>query len=49
MRAHQYNQPWWHEVAEVRIEPHPNRASAVAAERAAIRTEKPRYNIAESA
>lgn len=36
---------WWAEVATITIENHPDRASAALAEIAAIKAEKPRYNI----
>jgi hypothetical protein len=39
---------WWAEVADLSIEWHPSRKEAFAAERAAIKAERPRYNIAET-
>ena len=39
--------PWKHEVAWVRIENHPNKATALAAERLAIWAEKPAWNVAQ--
>lgn len=36
---------WWPLVADVHLEEHPGRVSALAAERAAIHHEKPIYNI----
>lgn len=38
--------PWWRERARTTIEVHPTRRAALDAERAAIVTENPRYNIA---
>lgn len=43
--AHAHGQPWWAEVASATIETHPDLPSVVAAERAAIETERPRYNV----
>ncbi|MGH9004547.1 MAG: GIY-YIG nuclease family protein [Acidimicrobiia bacterium] len=43
--AHMRHKPWWSEVATIRLEEHPDRASVLAAERAAIRSEGPRYNV----
>lgn len=42
---HAAGKPWWHEVATIAMEPYPDRAAVLAAERAAIRTESPRYNV----
>lgn len=39
---------WWAEVADLTITWYPSKAEAFAAERAAIRTEHPQYNIAET-
>lgn len=36
---------WWPQVARVAIEKHPDRASAFVAEKAAIKAERPRYNV----
>jgi hypothetical protein len=41
---HRYTQPWWGEVAEVRIEKHPY-STLRAVEFAAIRDELPLYNV----
>lgn len=43
-RAHQRRE-WWHEVASITVEKHPDRAAVLAAERAAITSESPRYNV----
>lgn len=42
---HARNKPWWDEVHSQTAEWHPERALAVEAEKNAIRTEKPKYNI----
>ena len=44
-KEHAGDKPWWHEVASTTIERFPGRASVEAAERAAIITERPRYNV----
>jgi hypothetical protein len=46
MSAHAGKSPWWGEVADVRIERHPDIVIARAIERAAIRAEAPTYNRA---
>lgn len=46
MGQHRVEKPWWSEVANVTIQTYPDRESVAAAERAAIRTETPRYNVA---
>lgn len=46
IKGHRHAQPWWDEVRDIRVEPHPNSAAAHKAEAAAIRTENPRHNIA---
>lgn len=43
---HRQDKPWWCEVATVTIEAHSSPAVAEAAERVAIRSELPRYNVA---
>ena len=43
-RAHQRRE-WWHEVASITVETHPDRPAVLAAERAAIATEHPRCNV----
>lgn len=45
---HSRAQPWWHLVAGREAEWHPDRASAEAAEVAAIQSESPRFNIDHS-
>ena len=37
--------PWWPDVQRQTVEWYPDRESALAAEEAAIRTEKPRHNV----
>jgi predicted GIY-YIG superfamily endonuclease len=47
VKQHRQQQPWWHEVDAVFKQLFLNRASAKAAESAAIRTENPLHNKAE--
>lgn len=42
---HAKDKPWWSEVDHIGLEHHPDRRSALAAERLAIVDEKPRYNV----
>jgi predicted GIY-YIG superfamily endonuclease len=42
---HRGDKPWWFEVQRIEIESLPDRASALKAERLAIQSEKPRYNV----
>lgn len=42
--THSNNQPWWKEVADRKVEWHPSRETAAAAEVAAIKAERPLYN-----
>ncbi len=44
-KAHGKNKPWWHEVCTITIELYPDRASVEAAERWAIKRERPFYNV----
>jgi hypothetical protein len=44
-RAHRDAKPWWHQVANITIEPYSDRAAVLKAERAAIITEQPRHNV----
>ena len=44
-KQHRDDKAWWHEVARVELENHPSREAVLAAEKAAIITEQPRYNI----
>jgi hypothetical protein len=44
-RSHAHDKPWWHEIATITIEPHPDRAAVLDAEECAIRSERPRHNI----
>jgi hypothetical protein len=43
---HRAEKPWWPDVANMTVEHLPSRAAAMAAELAAIRTEKPIHNVA---
>lgn len=42
---HGDDKPWYLEVARVEVEHHPDRHAALRAEKDAIKTERPRYNI----
>lgn len=42
---HGDDKPWYLEVADVKVEHHPNRDAALAAEKTAIKTERPKYNV----
>ncbi len=44
LSQHDQAQPWWRLVASVKVEHHDNREAALDAERAAIHTERPRFN-----
>ena len=44
-QQHAYEKAWWDEVAHVLLIPLDGRQEALAAESAAIRTERPRYNV----
>lgn len=44
-KDHAKDKPWWPEVADRSIDWLPSRAHAIAAEAAAIRTERPRHNV----
>lgn len=44
--AHSKSQPWWSEVSTISVHTLGSRSELEAAERAAIRAEHPRYNIA---
>ena len=48
LAQHAKNQPWWHEVATIKIQSYPacTRTMAMLIEREAIIREKPKYNIA---
>lgn len=43
-RAHQSDKSWWPEVATINVENYASRRELLAAERAAIKAEHPRYN-----
>lgn len=45
MATHERTKPWWSEVASIDIEYFATRQAALAAERAAIVSEQPRYNL----
>jgi len=47
-KQHRADKPWWTEVATVTVEAHPDRTAVQAAEREAIRAERPRYNVAHN-
>jgi hypothetical protein len=42
---HRDEKPWWMDIRNITIEPHADRAAALAAEKAAIIAERPVYNI----
>lgn len=42
---HRGDKPWWLEVRRIEIESLPDRATALKAERLAIQSEMPRYNV----
>jgi predicted GIY-YIG superfamily endonuclease len=42
--AHERKQPWWGELRSLTVELHDSRSEAKAAETAAIKAEKPKYN-----
>lgn len=44
-RSHAQDKPWWHDVADIRLELHPDRDSVLEAERAAIIAEHPLHNV----
>lgn len=43
--GHRQDKDWWREIAAIRLEHLANRTAALQAERDAIRTERPKYNI----
>lgn len=45
---HSGDKQWWPEVSRVSVEHHPDRQSALDAERAAIQSESPAYNVVHS-
>lgn len=45
MGQHRNDKSWWGEVVKVTIERHPNRDAVEKAERDAIKSEEPRYNV----
>ena len=46
--AHRRVKPWWHLVQQIDVEHFATRAEAIAAERDAIKTELPRFNVVHS-
>lgn len=42
---HEANRPWWADVRRTSVEHFPDRATAIAAEQDAIRSEKPLHNV----
>jgi hypothetical protein len=49
LRQHRATAEWFDQIARIDVEVFPSRKEAVAAERHAVRTEKPKYNIAAAA
>lgn len=49
MAAHRSEQPWWPLVADREVEQHPDRASAERAEKEALATEAPAFNVLHTA
>lgn len=45
MEKHAYDKPWWDTVARIAMEQHPDIETLRAAERAAIKAEKPLHNV----
>lgn len=43
--GHRDSKDWWSEIASIQLEHFPVRAAATMAEREAIKTERPKYNI----
>ena len=48
MKNHRHQKEWWVDAAWIEIEHHSNRRDALDAERMAIKTEKPLYNVAHN-
>ena len=44
-RQHRRDVPWWQLIRRIELEPRASRDEALSAEREAIRTERPRYNV----
>lgn len=42
---HHDDKPWYLEITRVEVEHHPNRGAALAAEKTAIKAERPKYNV----
>lgn len=47
-RGHARDKPWWTEVHRITLEHYADRPTVLVAEAAAIRAEKPRYNVAHN-
>jgi hypothetical protein len=47
-RDHAMSKPWWPDVRRQAIDWHPSREDAEAAEKAAIKAERPKYNVAHN-
>lgn len=45
LRQHEDGQPWWNEAVRVTVEHYGSSAQALEAERVAIQTDRPRYNV----
>lgn len=45
LTRHRDNKPWWTHVTRIDIEHHPDRDTVLAAEKAAIKAERPRWNV----
>lgn len=48
-KDHSKEKPWWVDVAHITLEDHSDREAVELAERAAIRRERPRYNVVHNA
>lgn len=45
LKAHSKHKSWWGDVARTSLDWYPDRETALAAETAAIRSERPKYNV----
>lgn len=45
LRDHSHDKPWWYDVARIELARYDSRTQVLEAERRAIATERPRYNI----
>lgn len=41
---HRSDKPWWAQIVDIKVQPMPSRGAALAAEREAIKNERPSYN-----